>query len=188
MELFIVIGITIGMTVAAIRDLISKKIPNRLTYPMMLSGLLYHGTSGGTDGLWFSVSGLLLGIGVFLIPYLCGGMGAGDAKLMGAAGALIGSKGVIVAAVISILVGFIYAIILLLINIEYSRSLMHRLKLMAKTFFRTLRFIPIPPGKDEKQPKLSFGLAIALGTMGYVFLKVTDSQFVCELIGIHFII
>ena len=186
MDFSLIVLLACAMAIAAIWDLRTRKIPNLLTYPVMLFGLGYYGILDGLVGIGFSLAGLILGIGMFLIPYLLGGMGAGDAKLMGAAGAVLGPKGVIIAAVMSILIGLVYAMVLLLIHHDYCRSLFHRVWIMSKTFFLTRQFIPIPPGNDEEQPTLSYALPIALGTMCCVFLKAINNQFIQDLLGVQF--
>ena len=153
---------------------------------MMLIGLVFHGVTSGLSGLGFSAVGLILGTSVFIIPYLLGGMGAGDAKLMGGAGAILGATGVTIAAVISVLLGFVYAIVLLVIYHDYGRSFLKRAWIMIKTFFLTRQWIPIPAGKEEKQPILSYALPIALGTLSYIFLKMTGSNLIQDLLGFQF--
>ncbi|HPZ64409.1 MAG TPA: prepilin peptidase, partial [Bacillota bacterium] len=71
-------------------DLTRRRIPNYLTIPAMVWGLLSYAVDSGWTGLWESLLGLLAGIGIFVIPFLLGGMGGGDVKLMGAIGALTG--------------------------------------------------------------------------------------------------
>jgi prepilin peptidase CpaA len=178
--------VTCGMVIASIADLKTRRIPNLLTFPMMLVGFAYHGVTSGLSGLGFSTAGLGIGISVFLIPYLMGGMGAGDAKLMGAAGAILGPKGVLIAAAMSILIGLVYAIVLLFLHMDYARSFLRRVWMTLKTFFVTRQFISIPPGIDEKQPVLSYGVPIALGTMCYSFLKISGSDFIQRLLGVQF--
>ena len=78
---------------AALEDLRSRRVPNRLTLPAMLAGLGLHWAAGGSAGLWFSLAGLLTGFGLLILFYVLGGMGAGDVKLLAAAGALLGAEG-----------------------------------------------------------------------------------------------
>lgn len=78
---------------AALEDLRSRRIPNRLTLPAMLVGLCLHGAAGGPTGLWFSLAGLLTGFGLLILFYVLGGLGAGDVKLLAASGALLGAEG-----------------------------------------------------------------------------------------------
>jgi len=186
MDILITLCILSGMTMAAFWDMKTQKIPNLLTFPMMVLGLGYHGIANGVDGICFSAAGICIGICVFLIPYLLGGMGAGDAKLMGAAGALLGAKGVILSALLAIVFGGIYAMALLMIHRDYSRSLLRRLGIMGKTFFLTCNFILIPPAKDEEQPVLCYGVPIALGTLSYWYLKISGSEFIQNVTGVHF--
>jgi prepilin peptidase CpaA len=99
------------------------------------------------------------------------GMGAGDVKLMGAVGAITGPKGVLIAALLSAIVGGVYALILLMFNIQYFKDLIKRTALILKSFLITRNVIPIPADEFEKRPKLCYGVAIAIGTFSYGFLE-----------------
>jgi prepilin peptidase CpaA len=71
-------------------DLWNFRLPNVLTIPFFLTGLLYHLVSAGTIGLAFSVLGAIVGSAPLLIPFVRGGLGAGDVKLMAGVGAWLG--------------------------------------------------------------------------------------------------
>jgi len=159
------------LVVAAIIDIRIQKIPNVLTFPTMVLGLIYYSITTGLDGLLFSLGGLALGIAIFFVLYLMGGMGAGDVKLMGAVGAIIGSKGVLLAALLSAIVGGVYALIALFFNIQYLKDLVKRSFITIKSFVFTMQFIPIPADQPEKKPKLCYGVAIAIGTFSYLLLE-----------------
>jgi prepilin peptidase CpaA len=177
MDPFLVILLCSSLLIAAVQDMRFQKIPNLVTYPTMGIGLVYHFATNRLDGLLFSAGGLGVGIGIFILPYLMGGMGAGDAKLMGAAGTILGPKGVFIAALFSAAIGGVYALILLLINRRFLKGLISRHATTLKTFVMTRQFILIPAAKDEKKPKLCYGIAIALGTLLYVFLELSGYNF-----------
>ena len=82
----------LALTIASITDLRVRRIPNLLTFPLFLVGLLVATLLGGfgIDGLSNALLGTLL-LGVpFLLVYIRGGGGAGDAKLMLGIGAWSG--------------------------------------------------------------------------------------------------
>ena len=139
----------------------------------MITALLYHFLTEGFGWLLYSAGGLVLGIVLFIVPYFKGAGGAGDAKLMGATGAILGPKGVLVAFVFTALVGGVYALILLLINRQFCRGFIRRHATTLKTFLWTRQLIPIPAPEGEKQPRLRYGVSIALGTLSYVFLELS---------------
>lgn len=178
MDTFLLIFLTTILVLAAVNDLRFQKIPNLLTFTTMALGLGYHSAMGGLDGLFFSAGGLVLGMAILILPYLLGGMGAGDAKLMGAVGAILGSRGVFIAFLFTAIVGGVYALIILLINTEYSKALIKRSRTMLKTLIVTGQFIPIPAGENENKPKLCYGIAIAGGTLLSVFLELLGQNFV----------
>ena len=172
MDVFLIITLSLTLIVAAVNDIRVQRIPNLVTYPSMAVAIGCHTMENGLEGFLFSVGGLAVGIGVFVVPYLMGGMGAGDAKLMGASGAIIGSKGVLIAILFTALVGGVYALILLLIKRQYLKRFINNL-ITPKTLVSTGQFIPIPETKDEDRPKLCYGVAIALGTALYIFFELS---------------
>jgi len=152
------------LIIAGIYDLLYHKIPNWLTFPSMIVGISFYTGFKGLDGFLLSISGLVVGIAVLIIPYLFGGTGAGDVKLMGAVGAFLGAKGVFIAFLATSIVGGIYAIALLALH-GYLKEAFKRYWAILKTFIFTKKFIYVPPSKGEEKPKLRYGVAIALGTI-----------------------
>lgn len=100
----------IVLAVATFTDLRSRRIPNWLVLPFLLAGVIVSGWLGGWPGIWQSVSGLGLGALLFGILYWMGGMGMGDVKLCAAIGAWIGPGQLVIALVITGMVGGIMAV------------------------------------------------------------------------------
>jgi len=163
-EKSIALFFSLVLLMAAVSDFRFHKIPNWLTYSAVIVAVVYHTSMKGFEGFLFSVEGVGVGIAVLVIPYLVGGMGAGDAKLMGAVGGLLGPKGVFMAFLFIAIIGGIYALALLTLH-GYLRELAQRYVGILRTFILTQKFIYIPPSKKEKGPRLCYGVAIALGTL-----------------------
>ncbi len=84
-------SIAIGVAlIGAGCDLRWRRIPNLLTLPTLLAGLVWAGWSRGTGGLLGATAGCLLLATPYLVLFLFAGGGAGDVKLMGALGAWLG--------------------------------------------------------------------------------------------------
>ena len=88
--------------VAGLGDLRNRKIPNRLTVPALLFGILLNTLLGGWKGLLLGVEGAGLGLAILLPLVLIRGLGAGDWKLMGALGALVGPDQVITILLVAV--------------------------------------------------------------------------------------
>jgi prepilin peptidase CpaA len=110
MESSIVVLLTIVLVTAMCIDLRSSRIPNWLTFPAMGFALVAHAWLGGLQGAIFSLAGLGTGLGLFLILYVSGSIGAGDVKLMAAVGAIMGPYGALLSGLLAILVGGLYAL------------------------------------------------------------------------------
>lgn len=163
-EITIPFFLTIVLLIAAVSDSRFHKIPNWLTYPTMFVAIAYHTIMSGLAGFLFSLEGVGLGIAVLIVFYLMGGMGAGDVKLMGAVGGLLGPNGVFEAFLFTAIIGGIYSIALLILH-GYLKETAKRLLMSLKTFIFTKQFIYITPIENKKRPKLCYGVAIALGTV-----------------------
>ena len=170
-DVFLIIFLSAVLIVASVNDLRFQKIPNLLTYPAMAIAVGCHVVMNGLDGLLFSAGGLALGIAVLILPYLMGVMGAGDTKLMGAVGAILGARGVFIAFLFTAIMGGVYALIVVLIKRQHFKGFFTRQAATLKTFIFTKQFIPIPGDSNEKIPRLCYGIAIAIGTLFSVFLE-----------------
>lgn len=102
----------IVVAVATITDLRSRRIPNWLVFPFMLVGIVvsFGPSSWQGIGIAQSLEGLGLGALLFGILAWMGGMGMGDVKLCAAIGAWVGPKQLIMALVMTGVVGGIMAI------------------------------------------------------------------------------
>ena len=186
MQVNLIILLAIAMGIAVIEDIRRLKIPNWVTYPTMLLAIITHGITGGLDELLFSAGGLAMGIGLFILPYLMGVMGAGDAKLMGAAGAILGPEGIIASSVMVVLVGGVYGAVLLVLDRHYAVSAVRRLWGTIKTLLLTKNLIIVPPDKEENKPVLRYAIPIAVGTFSYVAVELNGYDLFVRLFGVHF--
>ena len=177
-DYFLIILLLSILSVSAIIDFRTQKIPNMIIFPTVIIALLYHFLTHGINGLAFSFLGLITGIVLLIIPYMLGGMGAGDAKLMGAVGAVLGGKGVFVAFLLTALVGGMYAFIIILLNEKQFKGFFKKQLITLQLFILTRKFIPEPVEETDKKPKLCYGVAITLGTFIYLGLDLSGHHLI----------
>ncbi|MDH4232725.1 MAG: A24 family peptidase [Nitrospirota bacterium] len=171
-EYFSTLAFIMVLIVAAVLDIRFQKIPNWLTFPSMIAAIILNTASTGFPGLLFSLGGIMAGIAFMILPYLMGGMGAGDAKLMGAVGGLLGPKGVFIAFLLTALTGGVYAMGVLAFYGGLGET-SRRYRLILRNFFLTGKVLYIPPSGKENKPRLRYGIAIALGSIMTVIMKNT---------------
>ena len=97
-----------------------------------------------------------------LIPYLLGGMGAGDVKLLGLIGALKGTVFVLVSSVYMGIFGAAAAIMVIILKKEvqlWVRFIVYYLYAL-----RLGIHLPVAPGKPDFHGSYPYGIAIAGGT------------------------
>jgi prepilin peptidase CpaA len=100
----------IVLAVASFTDLRDRRIPNWLVLPFMVVGVAVSGWLHGWHGIGLSLAGL--GLGALLFGVLCwmGGMGMGDVKLCAAIGAWIGPVQLVLALLLTGIVGAVMAL------------------------------------------------------------------------------
>src|SRR5271156_2228189 len=93
-----VLVVCAGMIAAAIIDWWKFKVPNKLTFPLIISGWLLGLCNnfelipaGGQGGLGAALLGTIVGCALLLPMYAIGGMGAGDVKMTMGFGSWIGA-------------------------------------------------------------------------------------------------
>jgi prepilin peptidase CpaA len=151
--------VTTGVIVATIVDLRTRRIPNVLTGGMALLGLGLAATGMTGITLGASTAGLALGIALMLPGHLLGATGAGDVKLMGAVGAVVGPALVLKAFLLTAVAGGALAAVVAL-----------RRRRLGRTLAGTGRLIARAPGAGERirsttASRFAYGPAIAVGSI-----------------------
>lgn len=150
------------------------RVPNWLTFPMILAGLVYGGISGGWEGLGHSCVGMLVGLACLLPLYAVGGMGAGDVKLMAGMGAWVGATTTWYAFCVSVVVGAVMAVIMA----AYRGRLQHHTNnffIIAREWMTVKDPRKLAEIAAERKPTmllLPYGIPICIGSIAY-FVYVT---------------
>jgi len=149
----------IVLVVSLFTDLKERKILNAVTVPAAIVGLCYNCATGGLAGVKFALSGLLVGMGILLIPFLMGGIGAGDVKLLGVVGAVKGPAFVVNAGICSAVAGGILVLVLLVCRgslLEVLRNTAYGLATLGGSFLTN---------GSMTGGSFPYGVAIFVGTM-----------------------
>src|SRR3954462_3496681 len=164
--------VTVTLIVAAVIDGLKLKVPNWITFPMIISGWVYSvalSPYGGWEGLMYSVLGTIVGLALLLPAYAIGGMGAGDVKLLAGVGAWVWSTTTLYAFAVSTIVGAIIAILMVLFRKKWGQ---HQAQFwMICTEILTVKdpekLAAIAAERKPSMMLLPYGIPIAIGTIAY---------------------
>jgi len=178
---WVVQGLLVGLlAVAAWHDCRWMRIPNWLVLMGMVLGLVANGLlvpGSGFDsavlpgglGWLAALQGLVLGMVVLLPLYWLRAMGAGDVKLMGMVGAFIGPASLLGMTLCVLLAGGLISLLLALrtgklgLLVQNVRQIfLGNLIKVGAGLAPTLGDLPVSVGK------LPYGVAIAIGTIGWM--------------------
>ncbi len=101
------------MVSAVYTDLKFRKVYDKITVPMMLSGLIIGGIAAGLSGVKAAAIGLGVALAIYIVPCELAWIGGGDAKLMIALGSLEGYRFVLVTTLLGSILGFFQSLWLL---------------------------------------------------------------------------
>ncbi|WP_437194037.1 A24 family peptidase [Planctomicrobium sp. SH527] len=157
------------LIIAAYIDGKELRVPNWITFPMVLSGLVYSTWVGGWEGLGAGLLGMVVGLLTLLPLYAVGGMGAGDVKLMAGIGAWLGATHTWHAFIATVIVGAIMAICMVLYRKAWDKHYGNFL-----IIFNEMLSIKDPRKLSEiaaeRKPRmllLPYGIPICIGSIGY---------------------
>ncbi len=170
---------------AAVVDLRAGKVPNWVTYPAILAGLVIHALLGGwvgdanagsrvswlgpavfgygnDMGLTGAAVGFAVGFFPLMVVWLAGGIGGGDAKLVGAIGAIGGWR----LAVGAMMYGFVIAALMAVVVMVYKKVTLRTLRRV----WHTVVLLVTPGAKpadptSKDSPQIPFAVALCLGTV-----------------------
>jgi prepilin peptidase CpaA len=166
-----------GILYASWIDYAQRRVPNWLNATLALLGLATQtlafgwyrsGDAGVSGGLAWGLLGLLVGLGVLIVPWAMHGMGAGDVKLLAAIGCWLGPWLTLLSFAAGAIVGGIVAAVMIytsgrtvhaITNVQTILTKMRRLETAfgefggAKTFGDTSQLLP-------------YGVPLTIGTLG----------------------
>jgi Flp pilus assembly protein protease CpaA len=150
-----------------VHDVLTRRIPNWLTFPAIALGLGAQAWAAGGAGLLSGVLGVLLGFGIFFPMYMFGYMGAGDVKLQMAVGAWMGWWLGLHVAIGAVIVGGVFALIEVIFR--------GRLTAVFKNGFQFLRSVLVPglvveKLKVDESRKFAFGACIGVAVGAVIYL------------------
>ncbi len=179
--------VCVGMIAAAVIDWWKFKVPNKLTFPLIISGWVLglcnnFGLGAGFDdvggGLGAALAGTFLGMALLLPVYAIGGMGAGDVKMTMGFGSWIGaffsfSPGmwiIVYAFCAGTIVGGIIALGMIIVRGNYKQNAGH-VKEIVGDMFSSQGVGDMADKANRRRPRwhrLPYGVPLCIGFLGYL--------------------
>lgn len=144
-----------------------SQIPNAASLVMALAGLGYQFATAGVSGLATAVLGMVTGLGLLIIPYLMGGMGAGDVKALAALGALLGPAVIFQVFLYTGLIGGVMAVLHYAFNRNLIAKCVQGLKAL-RIFAYTRNPGDLKPEPSREKLRFPYAAAIAFGFFAYL--------------------
>lgn len=181
----ILLGILVA--VAAVFDIRFRRIPNWLVLAGIVAGFTWNvyspGVSGGLSGGWpgfgRAAAGFGLGFILYFPLYLLRARGAGDVKLLAAAGAITGASNVVWIFLLTAILGGIIALVMLVFAGRMRKTLFNVAWIM-----RDLIQLRAPYKSSEeldvnstKGMRLPHGAMIAVGAAAFVIMAQYQIKF-----------
>ena len=107
----VVAAVAASVTVAAIVDMKTRRVPNWLTFGVAAIGVTLASAHVDTVGPLGALEGLAVGLLLMLPGHVIGKTGAGDVKLLAAVGTLLGPGSVAMAFLYSAIAGGVLAVL-----------------------------------------------------------------------------
>jgi prepilin peptidase CpaA len=161
--------VAITLIVAAYIDGKQLRVPNWLTFPMVIAGFIYNGTAFGLTGLQAALYGAGAGLICLLPLYAVGGMGAGDVKLMAGVGAWLGASVTFSAFCVSTVVGGLMAVVMVIRRKSFAKHYANFWMLLSE-FLRVKNPRQLSQIAAERKPSmllLPYGIPICIGSIAY---------------------
>lgn len=157
------------LVVAAVIDGLYLKVPNNITYPLILAGWLYSGAVGGWAGLGWSLAATFFGLALLFGLHLIGGMGAGDVKLLAGIAAFVHIEHTWYIFIATTIVGAIMATIQIAMSGDWvkhwtqAQSILHEIV----TVRNADKLYEISQERKPRMRLLPYGIPMTVAAIGY---------------------
>jgi prepilin peptidase CpaA len=188
--------ICLAMIVAAVIDGWKLKVPNWLTFPLVISGWLLglvHSCEGwfdidllppsaGIGGIGAALAGTAVGFALLLPVYSIGGMGAGDVKMQMGFGSWVGAfygftnnalSTIWWAFAVAVIIGGVMAAVMILVRGEYRQNLANTKEIVGD-LLKAGSVTQVAENAAQRKPRmrlLPYGIPLCLGFVGYLIAQ-----------------
>jgi len=149
-------------------DTLYSRIPNLANAILILLGFCFHIREAGFAGAGWASLGMLAGLGLFLVPFLLGGMGAGDVKALTALGTLLGPGIIFQVFVYTALFGGAMGAL----HALFAQNLRDKFMVFAGTLrtggLSALRNFRFPKASQTEPLRFPYAAALAFGFFAYI--------------------
>ncbi|HVS38330.1 MAG TPA: A24 family peptidase [Gemmataceae bacterium] len=176
--------ISLAMVAAAVIDGWKLKVPNWLTFPLVLSGWalgvlhmfgLFTSATGAGD-VWASLAGTALGFILLFPVYAVGGMGAGDVKMQMGFGAWVGAfygfaSGlwiIFCAFCLAVVIGGLIATAMILARGKYRENVANTRAIVADLFKGPGAAAENAAKRKPRMQLLPYGIPLCLGFLSFL--------------------
>jgi prepilin peptidase CpaA len=182
-----IIFVCLAMILAAVIDGWKLKVPNWLTFPLILSGWLLgilhsfgvNQLDDGDGSFGASLACTALGFALLLPLYAIGGMGAGDVKMQMGFGAWVGAfyglqnglQIVLFAFVVGALVGGVIALGMMIVRGRFGHNLQNVRAILISMITSGGSIAKMADKGNEiraREPKLPYGIPLCIGFVSYL--------------------
>lgn len=157
------------LLVCSVTDLRMRRIPNAVLLPVLMTALSLASLTSGLPGLLDSLAGLAVGLLMLMPLHVLGRMGAGDVKLLGVVGSILGGWGAVVAGLATMMAGAILGFAYILWSAlkpavtSRARGFVHRLEGNGN------RTDEVATWQTIRATEVPYAIAIAAGTFAALY-------------------
>jgi prepilin peptidase CpaA len=149
------------LAICFITDVREQRIYNKVVLPSALAVFILNISLYGFYGFKLSAIGFISGLGILIIPYLLGGIGAGDVKLLAFIGAAKGAQFVVNSAIYMAFIGGIISLIILIVNKQAVAFFKEIFSWLVSYFYSVKREVKF----SRTSNKFPYGTAIVGGAL-----------------------
>ena len=173
LETAMMLSLLVMVTLCAVTDIWKHRIPNIIVGPALALAFIANSLLAGAQGFLDSALGLLFGLAVLFPLYFVGGTSAGDVKLLGVVGAFLGTNGVIIAGVATVIFGGVLGLLFIVWRViepilaTQIVHLAHKAEVAEPPMTGTLTHNRSRSSEIPYAPAIACGTYFALWHLGY---------------------
>ena len=173
LKIAIVLSLLLVVTLCAVTDILAHRIPNIVLWPALSLAFIFNSLLAGLPGLLDSILGLVLGLAMLFPFYFVGGTSAGDVKLLGVVGALLGANGALTVGLTTLVFGGVLGVLFIAWHVIERILATHVAQLVrfsgpiAPPLIKSLTRTRISSSEFPYAPAIACGTYFSLWHLGY---------------------